>query len=121
MGKFLYISQVYIKGFRNFKDSQINFNEKTLVLGANDIGKSNLIHALRILLDKKLSEADIEPKDSDYYVHEKVNEIFIRLKFDGVTEDCVKGKIGKFVSDQGVLYLAYKATRNDSGEKKYNF
>lgn len=54
----LYISHASIKGFRNFKDSEINLNEKTLVIGANDIGKSNLIYALRILLDKKLSEAE---------------------------------------------------------------
>lgn len=42
-----------MKGFRNFKDTKVNFNEKTLIIGANDIGKSNLIYALRILLDKK--------------------------------------------------------------------
>ncbi len=117
----MYISNVLIKGFRNFKNTEINFNEKTLVIGANDIGKSNLIHALRILLDKKLSEADIEPKDSDFYVHDKTNEIFIQLKFEKVTEDCVVGKMGKFISDKGILYMAYQGIRDKSGEKKYQF
>lgn len=117
----MYISTVNIIGFRNFKDSKINFNEKTLVIGANDIGKSNLIHALRIILDKKISEADLEPKDSDYFVHEKTNEIYIQLKFENVTEDCILGKIGKYVSDKGVLYLAYRGIRKESGEKTYHF
>ncbi|MFE4354017.1 ATP-dependent nuclease [Peribacillus butanolivorans] len=117
----MHISTVTIMGFRNFKDSEINFNEKTLVIGANDIGKSNLIHALRIILDKKLSEAELEPKDSDYFVYEKTNEIFIQLKFENVTEDCILGKIGKYVSDKGILYLAYRGIRKESGEKKYNF
>jgi len=117
----LYISTVNIIGFRNFKHSVINFNEKTLVIGANDIGKSNLIHALRIILDKKLSEADLEPKDSDYFVHVKTDEIFIQLKFENVIEDCVLGKIGKYVSDKGVLYLAYRGIRSETGEKSYQF
>lgn len=117
----MHIANVVIKGFRNFKEATINFNEKTLVIGANDIGKSNLIYALRILLDKKLSEVDIEPKDSDFYVHERTNEIFIQLKFENVKEDCVVGKIGKYVSDEGILYLAYHAVREVTGEKKYQF
>lgn len=50
----MYITNVLMKGFRNFKDTKVNFNEKTLIIGANDIGKSNLIYALRILLDKKI-------------------------------------------------------------------
>ncbi|WP_242301776.1 ATP-dependent endonuclease [Bacillus cereus group sp. BfR-BA-01361] len=117
----MYITNVLMKGFRNFKDTKVNFNEKTLIIGANDIGKSNLIYALRILLDKKLSEADLEPKDSDFYVHEKTDEIFIQLKFEQVTEDCIVGKIGKYVSDTGILYLAYHAIREATGEKKYQF
>jgi putative ATP-dependent endonuclease of OLD family len=118
----LYITNVLMKGFRNFKDTKVNFNEKTLIIGANDIGKSNLIYALRILLDKKkISEADLEPKDSDFYVHEKTDEIFIQLKFEQVTEDCIVGKIGKYVSDTGILYLAYHAIREATGEKKYQF
>lgn len=117
----MYISHASIKGFRNFKDSEINLNEKTLVIGANDIGKSNLIYALRILLDKKLSEADLEPKDSDFYVHESINEISIQLKFEGVNEDCILGKIGKYVANKGVFYLAYKGNRDETGEKKYQF
>jgi putative ATP-dependent endonuclease of OLD family len=111
-----------MKGFRNFKDKKVILMKKTLIIGANDIGKSNLIYALRILLDKKISEADLEPKDSDFYVHEKTDEIFIQLKFEQVTEDCIVGKIGKkYVSDTGILYLAYHAIREATGEKKYQF
>ena len=64
------ISEVKIKGFRNFKDETIKFKNHSLIMGENDIGKSNLIYALRILLDRSLSELDIEPLDSDFYVHD---------------------------------------------------
>ncbi|WP_017471509.1 ATP-dependent nuclease [Amphibacillus jilinensis] len=115
----MHISKVYIEGFRNFKCANINFNEKSLVIGANDVGKSNLIYSMRLLLDKKISEADLEPKDSDFYIHSKTHNIFILLKFIDVTEDCVLGKIGKYVSEKGELYLAYKGVRKETGEKDY--
>ncbi|TOB11330.1 AAA family ATPase, partial [Vibrio parahaemolyticus] len=39
------ISKVQLEGFRNFSNSNINFNKNTLIIGANDVGKSNLLHA----------------------------------------------------------------------------
>jgi AAA15 family ATPase/GTPase len=35
---------------------------KNLIIGANDVGKTNLLYAIRLLLDKSLSELDLEPK-----------------------------------------------------------
>ncbi|KAB1952102.1 AAA family ATPase, partial [Escherichia coli] len=43
------ISSLKLKGFRNFKDAYINFNSNTLIIGANDVGKSNMLHSLRML------------------------------------------------------------------------
>jgi putative ATP-dependent endonuclease of OLD family len=70
------LSTVIIKGFRNFKNATINFNEKTLIIGANDVEKTNLIYAIRLLLDKSLSEYDIEPKDSDFYAYDDTKSLF---------------------------------------------
>ena len=46
------LSLIKIKGFRNFSDATINFSDKTLIIGANDIGKSNLLYALRLIFDR---------------------------------------------------------------------
>lgn len=54
------LKTLYIKGFRNFKEVKVNFNEHSLMIGANDVGKTNLIYALRILLDRSLSDYDYE-------------------------------------------------------------
>ena len=54
------IETLYISGFRNYHEAEINFRESTLIIGANDIGKTNLLFALRLLLDKSLSELDLE-------------------------------------------------------------
>ena len=49
------IEKIHIKGFRNFEDEEIFFQPKTLIIGANDVGKTNLLYALRILFDKSIS------------------------------------------------------------------
>ncbi|MGN6645843.1 MAG: ATP-dependent nuclease [Cytophaga sp.] len=106
------LSQVKLSGFRNFKEATINFNEKALIIGANDIGKTNLIWALRILLDKSLSEYDIEPKDSDFYAYADTNQFEILLKFTNVIEDCVVSKLKGKISDSDELFLSYVASRD---------
>ncbi|WP_454803179.1 ATP-dependent nuclease [Mucilaginibacter phyllosphaerae] len=112
------ITRLLLKGFRNFKDARINVSEKTLIIGSNDIGKSNMLYAMRILLDRSMSDWDIEPKDSDFYCHEDTSELAIYIRFDEVTEDCVLAKLPGKVSDDGVLYLAYKAWK-DTHEYKF--
>lgn len=47
------LKNLYIKGFRNFREVSVNFKEHSLMIGANDVGKTNLIYALRILLDRR--------------------------------------------------------------------
>ena len=54
------LEKLRIKGFRNFNDTEIVYQEKSLIIGANDVGKTNLIYALRLLFDKTLSERDLE-------------------------------------------------------------
>lgn len=52
------LEKVRIKGFRNFDDTEVIFQKKTLIIGANDVGKSNLLYALRILFDKTIASVD---------------------------------------------------------------
>ncbi|HEY2582743.1 MAG TPA: AAA family ATPase [Mucilaginibacter sp.] len=112
------ITKLKLKGFRNFKDTIINVTKKTLIIGSNDIGKSNMLYAMRVLLDRGLSEWDVEPKDSDFYCYDDTNELNVIIKFEEVTEDCVVSKLPGKISDDGVLYLAYKAWK-DTHEYKF--
>ncbi|MFW2606387.1 ATP-dependent nuclease [Aliarcobacter butzleri] len=113
------ISEVHIKGFRNFKDARLNFNNHTAIMGFNDIGKTNLIYAIRLLLDKNISEAEMELTEADFFVYEETNNIEIVIKFDEVTEDFVLAKLREFVSDNGVIYLKYTTSKNDNGFKLF--
>lgn len=62
------IEKVEITNFRNFESATIFFKDSTLFIGANDIGKTNLMFALRLVLDKSLSERDIEPSETDFHI-----------------------------------------------------
>ena len=112
------LDQLKLSGFRNFKNATVNFVTKTLLIGPNDIGKSNLIHALRILLDRGLSELDLEPKDSDFYAFEDTNEIVITAKFVEVKEECVVSKMKANLHDNGSFFLQYVGKRDPNTKRK---
>ncbi|CCW31796.1 SMC domain-containing protein [Xenorhabdus nematophila F1] len=113
------ISSLYLKGFRNFEDALINFNSNTLVIGANDVGKSNMLHALRILLDKSLSEADIEPSKLDFHIDKDnvIEQLEITITFKDVTEDAVLSVLKGNVSDDGTTIIKYIAQKYDLSYK----
>lgn len=106
------IKSVRLKGYRNFKDATINFAEKSLIIGCNEIGKTNLLYALRILLDRTLSEVDIEPKDSDFFAFEPTNDLEINIEFEDITEECIIAKLREHISDDGHLILTYHAVKH---------
>ena len=112
------LDQISLLGFRNFKKATVNLANKTLLIGSNDIGKSNLIHALRILLDRSLSEIDLEPKDSDFYAFEETNVIEIIARFVEVKEDCVIAKMKANLDDKGSFLLKYIGRRDPVTKKK---
>lgn len=116
----MYLEKVVIKGFRNFKDATINFGQHSLLIGANDVGKSNMLYAMRILLDKGLSDYDFELKDSDFFAYEDTDEVEITIYFKDITEDCILARMQGNISDDGELVLRYSAKRQH-GHVDYQF
>lgn len=114
------LKKLYIKGFRNFKEVTVNFNEHSLLIGANDVGKTNLIYALRILLDRSFSDYDFELAESDFFAYEETREIVIRAYFENITEDCILARLPGKISDEGKLVLQYTAAI-DNGKVEYQF
>lgn len=53
----MYISKIKIKGFRNFKEKEILFNDGiNVIIGHNNAGKSNIIKALSFVIDTQTSK-----------------------------------------------------------------
>ena len=105
------IEKVHIKGFRNFEDEEIVFQPKTLIIGANDVGKTNLLYALRILFDKSISEHDLELNDSDYNAYSNADTIEIMATICDVTEDCLLSTFGGAIKDGSVI-IRYTNSKN---------
>jgi len=114
------ITSIHLSGYRNFLDARINLVKKTLIIGANDVGKTNLLYAIRLLLDKTLSEADLEPKDSDFYAYkEGINDLSITVWLDELGAN-VRTQFKGSVSEEGIVVLKYSASRDAAtGKKEY--
>ena len=106
------LESVSIKGFRNYADACIHFTKSTLIVGANNSGKSNLLFALRILFDPTLSVKDFELSDVDFNIEGSYDEVEITAKLAKVDEPCLISAFGKYLSDEKEVYITYRARRD---------
>lgn len=65
----MYISQVHIKNFRNFADCQIPLNKGlSVIIGENNIGKSNFLAALSLLFSVDASPRSRQLAAEDFWL-----------------------------------------------------
>ena len=52
----MFISQLIIKGYRNFANQIVDFNDGiNMIIGPNNGGKTNILRALRLIFDPHCS------------------------------------------------------------------
>ena len=61
------ISHIQIQNFRNFRDFDVKLGDNIVIVGENKIGKSNLLHALRLVLDPSLPDSFRQLRDDDFW------------------------------------------------------
>ena len=105
------IYRVHIKGFRNYEDEDIFLNSSSLIIGSNDVGKTNFIYALRLLFDRSLSENDLDLLDSDFNAYSHSNKVEITAYLKEIKEDCLLSEFKGNISD-GKLILRYIKEKN---------
>jgi putative ATP-dependent endonuclease of OLD family len=116
------IASVELNNFRNFHSSSIRFNGNSLVIGANDVGKTNLFYAIRLLLDRSIAETELEPQESDFHINAKgrhAEHLFITITLEDIKEDAVISRLKGHVSDDGKCFLSYHASRDDLTSRLY--
>lgn len=84
-----------LKNFRNFEEINIELKDKNIILGMNDVGKSNLLHALRLVFDKKLRLEDIHSTDFHNKNDKEPIEILIELDISQDGKEDVQKLIAK--------------------------
>lgn len=106
------LDRVTIKGFRNFDCADIQLNGSTLIIGANDVGKTNFLYALRLLFDKTISEHDLELNDNDYNAYTSADRIEITAFLEDVIEECL---LSAFEGDvkEGSTMIRYINTKTN--------
>ena len=105
------IEKVHIKGFRNFTDAEFKLGNKTLVLGSNDSGKTNLLYALRILFDPGFSARQFELTASDFNSETAADRVEIYATLGDVHEPClVSAFAGRLINGQ--TQVGYYCTKD---------
>lgn len=61
------ISHIYIENFRNFHKLDIAVGRSAVILGENQIGKTNLLYALRLVLDPSLPDSARQLRAEDFW------------------------------------------------------
>lgn len=109
----MYISRIYIKNFRNFKDFDLfipNGNPLT-VIGGNNAGKTNLLKAIRLVLDHQLLPWERKLTEDDFSwglgnkPWENGEEVVITLTLSGIksgeeSNEFIHSLVGKTFDDE---------------------
>lgn len=61
------IDRIKVSNFRNLADVDLQLPPRAVILGENRAGKSNLIHAIRLVLDPRLSTSDRQLTREDFW------------------------------------------------------
>ena len=63
----MYLSRIIIRNFRNFKSLDVKLSGNVVIVGENRVGKSNLIHALRLIFDPTLPDSARQLQLADFW------------------------------------------------------
>lgn len=107
---------LHIQNFRNFEDINISIGNSNIIFGVNDIGKTNLLCALRFLLDRRYRINGC--MDSDFYKKDTSKNIIITLMLDIGDEKDDDKKIysrisGLLKTGEKDFYIQLKSKYND--------
>lgn len=61
------LSRITVKNFRNLVDIDVPLSRHTVIVGENRSGKSNLLHAMRLVLDNTLSADQRRLRPEDFW------------------------------------------------------
>ena len=103
----LYISRVVIKNYRNFKDVDVELGHKAIVIGENNVGKTNFLRALQLILDSTLSDDDRMLDESDF------NDT-LENPMENEEEIEIQIYISNYQSNRTILTVLQDATVKDS-------
>lgn len=101
----MYIKRLQIENFRNFQKLDVALHGDIVVLGENQVGKSNLLYALRLIFDSGLPDSARQLSRSDFW--DGLEEL------THVEEIIISVDIGDFDDDMDILAVLTDFRLND--------
>lgn len=96
------ISRVIVRNWRSVKDADFEPADMTILVGANNAGKTNILSAINFLMgDRWPMPGNL--LDSDHYLNDRRREIFIQLDF----EDAPYSRLDFDTSRERYVFQAY--------------
>lgn len=107
----LRISKIEITNFRLFKDFKLDFSQvNSVIIGQNDTGKTNLLFAIRKVLDFNIRREPLTSTDSTQNNEEDIT-IKIVMQMDNLS-DIHRSEIGKYLETNNELHIKYYGVYN---------
>lgn len=105
--------QIKIENFRNFENITVNIENKNVLFGLNDIGKTNFFYALRFLFDRECRRNGLI--ESDFFKKDITREIKISVEIDisdindADNKKIRKGMVGSIQSGYDTVFMELRA------------
>lgn len=105
---------ISIKNFRNYKNINVELNNKNVFFGMNDVGKTNFLYAIRYVFDKNIRKKGLI--DTDFYKKrvEQPIEITVAIDISDVDDtdnEKLRAKVkGALLSNQDTVYIKLVAS-----------
>jgi len=84
-GDFIKLESVRIKNFRNINDLDLKFSDFNVLVGENNVGKTNILRAIYKILNMNESPRSIKFSEEDFYVdtntHKRAVKLTIQINF----------------------------------------
>ena len=110
--------RITIKNFRNFQDVDLDLDNKNVFFGLNDVGKTNLLYALRYVFDKDIRKQNLIESDFHNKFLDTPVEIIVTIDISDVEDsDCQKLRAqlkGALLSSHDKVYIKLYAEYNKS-------
>lgn len=62
-----FIQRVQIKNFRNYLNVDVSLDHKQVIIGENNVGKTNFLRAIQLILDRDYSDNDRQLTSDDFH------------------------------------------------------
>ncbi|HLO40503.1 MAG TPA: AAA family ATPase [Phycisphaerales bacterium] len=109
----MYISRIVVRNFRNLKFLDVSLQDGvTTIVGENNAGKSNLLHAIRLVLDADLPAYQRQLLETDITESESAGhplQVLVSLEFAGFEESIEASAFAAFMKvDEDLARLTYR-------------